>query len=189
MIIISHRVNSKEELKKLNPKYGVEVDLRDYKNEIQLTHDPFKKGLKFENYLKLYKHSFIICNIKSERIEFKVLKILKRFKIKNYFFLDSSFPMKVICLKKNIYNQSIRYSKYENVPKTNFFNKIKWIWYDTFDGLPKTHDLIKLKKSKRKICLVCPKLHNKSFKNSIIHNFLKKNSKFVDMVCTKKKKF
>ena len=189
MILIAHRINSIINLKKLDKKYGVEIDLRDYNNNLHLCHDPFKKGVKFSEYLKSYNHKFIICNVKSERIEFKILKILKNFKIKNYFFLDSSFPMKVICIKNKIYNQSIRYSKFEDFPKTKFFDKINWIWLDTFDGLPKVKDIKKLKKKNKKICLVCPKLHKKSFNKVLINNFLKKNFKYIDMVCTKKENF
>ena len=100
MILVSHRINSVKSLKKLSYNYGVEVDLRDFKNNIHLSHDPFKIGEQFTKYLKSFNHKFLICNIKSERIEFKVLKLLKKFNIRNYFFLDSSFPMKVICLKK-----------------------------------------------------------------------------------------
>lgn len=186
MIFVAHRINTIKNLKELEPKFGVEIDLRDFKKDIHISHDPFKKGIKLSRYLKYYKHNFIICNIKSERIELEVIKILKKFKIEKFFFLDSSFPMKVICLKKKIYNQSIRYSKFESLPKTNFFDKIKWIWLDTFDGLPSARDIKKLKKNKRKICLVCPKLHDRKFDNSLIKKFIKDNHKHIDMICTKK---
>ena len=189
MIFIAHRINSISKLKNLNPKFGVEIDLRDYNKDIHIVHDPFKKGIKLSKYLKNYKHKFIICNIKSERIEFQVIKILNKFKIKNFFFLDSSFPMKVICLRKKIYNQSIRYSKFESLPKTKFFDKIKWIWFDTYDGLPENQELKKLKKNNKKVCLVCPKLHKKSFSNNLIKKFIKKNHANIDMICTKKDYF
>jgi len=189
MILVSHRINSVKSLKKLSYNYGVEVDLRDFKNNIHLSHDPFKIGEQFTKYLKSFKHKFLICNIKSERIEFKVLKLLKKFNIRNYFFLDSSFPMKVICLKKNINKQSIRFSKYENLPKTDFFNKIKWVWFDTYGELPKLEKLKYLKKMNKKVCLVCPRLHNKKFDKKKIKNFIKLNHQYIDMVCTKKKNF
>jgi hypothetical protein len=189
MILISHRANTIKDLKKTNKIHGIEIDLRDEKKRIYIQHDPFKKGVLLQKYLKSFKHKFIICNIKSERIEFKVIKILKKYSIKNYFFLDSSFPMKVICVKNKIFNQSIRLSKYERFPKTSFFSKVKWVWLDTFDGLPK-HTLIKsLKRKKKKICLVSPELHGLKIKKNQIRNFLKKNYKFIDMVCTKRKFF
>ena len=189
MILVAHRINTVSSLKKLSSNYGVEVDLRDFKNTIHISHDPFKVGENFYKYLKSFNHRFLICNIKSERIEFKVLNLIKKFNIKNYFFLDSSFPMKVICLKKNINKQSIRFSKYENLPKTKFFNKIDWIWFDTYGQLPSVQKLKKLKKIKKKICMVCPKLHDKKFDKKKITNFIKKNHYYIDMVCTKKKNF
>ena len=189
MILISHRINTIKELKQTNKSYGVEVDLRDEKRGIYVHHDPFKKGILFKDYLKNYKHKFIICNIKSERIEFEVINILKKFSIKNYFLLDSSFPMKVICVKNKINKQSIRLSKYESLPKTKFFDKIKWIWLDTFDGFPKDALLKDLKRKKKKICLVSPELHGIKIKKVKIKKFLKKNHIYIDMVCTKTKFF
>ena len=51
----------KRAIKKLNktPKcYGVEVDLRDYKKKIILSHDPFKSGESFDEFLKLNEDLF-----------------------------------------------------------------------------------------------------------------------------------
>ena len=189
MILISHRANTIKELKLTDKTFGVEVDLRDEKKGIYIHHDPFKKGILLKNYLKHYQHKFMICNIKSERIEFEVIKILNKYSIKNYFFLDSSFPMKLICIKNKIYNQSIRLSKYESFPITKFFDSIKWIWLDTFDGFPKEALIKNLKRKKKKICLVSPELHSIKIKKKEIKNFLKKNHCFIDMVCTKRKFF
>ena len=86
-----HRINTVEELQKIPYKYGIEIDLRDNLNgDIYISHDPFKSGENFDEFLKYYRHSFIILNIKSERIEYKVLELLKKYNITNYFFLDSS---------------------------------------------------------------------------------------------------
>ena len=115
MRYIAHRINTIKELLKVPKKYGVEIDLRDYGDKIILQHDPFKKGVDFENYLKFYNHKFIILNIKSEGIEFKVLKILKRFKIKNYFFLDCSFPMINLLSSKNEKKIALRFSEFESI--------------------------------------------------------------------------
>ena len=72
--------------------------------------------------------------------------------------------------KKQIYNQSIRLSKYESFPKTKFFDSIKWIWLDTFDGFPK-EALIKILKEKKKICLVSPELHSIKIKKKKLKIF------------------
>jgi hypothetical protein len=40
MIIICHRINTIEELKKIPKEYGVEIDVRGYGDKMVLTHDP-----------------------------------------------------------------------------------------------------------------------------------------------------
>ena len=86
MEYIAHRVNTIKELKKVPKEYGVEVDLRDFENRLILQHDPFKDGEDFEEYLKYYNHGTIILNIKSESIEHKVIELVKKYNINNYFF-------------------------------------------------------------------------------------------------------
>ena len=78
MEYIAHRINTIEELKQIPSEYGVELDLRDYGRRLILQHDPFKDGEDFEEYLKHYNHGTMILNIKSERIEFKVLDLIKK---------------------------------------------------------------------------------------------------------------
>ncbi len=77
MEFIAHRINTIEELKKVPNEYGVELDLRDYGNKLILQHDPFVEGEDFEEYLKYYNHGTMILNIKSERIEYRVLDLIK----------------------------------------------------------------------------------------------------------------
>ena len=94
MEFIAHRINTIKELDALDGCYGVELDLRDGLNgRIYISHNPFEAGDDFEEYLKHYHHGTMILNIKSERIEYKVLELLKQYDIRKYFFLDSSFPM------------------------------------------------------------------------------------------------
>ena len=86
MILISHRVNKLNQLKKTNTRYGIEIDIRDKNNDLIVTHDPFSNGIKLTTYLNSFKHKLIIANIKSERIEDRVIKIFKK-KNKKLFFL------------------------------------------------------------------------------------------------------
>ena len=86
MEYIAHRINAIEELKQIPKEYGVELDLRDYGERLILQHDPFKDGEDFEEYLKYYNHGTMILNIKSERIEHKVLELIQKYNIKKYFF-------------------------------------------------------------------------------------------------------
>ena len=50
MEFISHRVNTIKELSRLPNDYGVEIDLRDYGENIVIQHDPFVSGEDFEKY-------------------------------------------------------------------------------------------------------------------------------------------
>ena len=115
MHYIAHRVNTIKELLKTPVEYGVEIDLRDYGNRLILQHDPFKKGEDFEEYLKHYNHGTIILNIKSEGIEYKVLELLKKYTVNNYFFLDSSFPMINSLCSKGEKNITLRFSEFEGI--------------------------------------------------------------------------
>ena len=89
MIFIAHRINTSQKLKTIPITFGVEIDLRDNKDGLYLSHDPFTEGESFKNYINHFNHKFLIINIKSYGIEKKCIKILNEFKIYNYFFLDS----------------------------------------------------------------------------------------------------
>jgi len=189
MIFIQHRVNSINHLKNVNRKYGVEIDIRTNNSHLILNHDPFKKGTNFEDFLKNYKHKFLVANIKEEGIELKVLNKLKKMKIENYFLLDVTVPQltKIINKEKKI---AFRISKYENIKGALKFSKIlKWVWVDTFNGkLPISLNQIRILKQKKfKICLVSPELSTK--KISYLYILKRKISKEInlfDAICTKK---
>ena len=57
MQIIIHRRNTIEELKNTPKKYGVEVDLRTNFDQLIISHDAFKVGQNFEEWLKNYYHN------------------------------------------------------------------------------------------------------------------------------------
>ena len=65
-LIICHRKNTVKELIKTPNKYGVEIDVRSYKNKIILNHEPLRNGEIFENWLKNFNHQFLIVNVKEE---------------------------------------------------------------------------------------------------------------------------
>ena len=192
MDYIAHRINTIKQLKLLDNKYGIEIDIRDDGKDLIIVHDPFKKGIKLKKFLKFYNHKIIIANIKSERIEDRVIKVFRENKISNYFFLDTSIPKIIELVKQKFKKIALRVSYYEDVSiAQKLKGKVNWIWFDTFTGLPK--DLSELKylknKLKYKVCLVCPKLHDE--KNQINSNKVKllmKNG-LIDAICTKEKFF
>ena len=187
MIFIKHRVNTANDLQKTSAKYGVEIDLRSNKKEIYLSHDPFVKGDLFKNWIKFFKHKIIVLNVKEEGLETEIIKILKKNKIKNYFFHDQTFS--TLLKLKNKMQVSVRYSEYEDIKNKDFiFSKVKWLWLDNFNKVEIDKQFDKyLKKNNVKICLVSPELVKKERKGEIkiIFRNLKKNRIFLDAVCTK----
>ena len=183
-----HRINNSNELKDIPNYYGIELDLRDKNQELILAHDPFSEGTIFSDYLKNYDKSSIILNIKSERIEFKVLEELKKYNINNYFFLDCSFPIIYQLNKLGEKNIAIRFSEYESIESVLLVkDMVSWVWIDCFNKFPLTKDIYnKIKKVNLKICLVSPELQGHD--NSLINNFkeiIKKNNFIIDAICTK----
>jgi NDP-sugar pyrophosphorylase family protein len=188
MLFCCHRINTSTELQHINSKYGIEVDLRDNsQGQIYLAHDPFTEGELFDNFLKLYTHSFIILNIKSERIEYKVLELLKKYNITNYFFLDSSFPMIYKLSNEGEKKIAIRFSEFEGLDTIlNMKGKVDWVWIDCFTKNPLTFDIYTiLKKAGFKLCFVSPELQNQVENINLYRNFFINENIEMDMICTK----
>lgn len=160
MLYIAHRINTIEELKTIPLEWGVEIDLRDHNDNIVLQHDPYiSNAIRFEDWLKEYKHSLIILNIKSEGIEYRILELLKKYNITSYFFLDSSIPMIIKLLSKGETNIAIRYSEYEPLEFIDKFRgKCKWLWVDCFTRYPELNKNIT---NGFNICLVSPSLQGR----------------------------
>ena len=188
MLFSCHRINTVSELCKISPRYGIEVDLRDnLSGQIYLAHDPFVEGELFDDFLQFYNHSFIILNIKSERIEYKILELLKKYNITNYFFLDSSFPMiyKLSCEGEK--NFAVRFSEFEGLDTIlNMKNKVEWVWVDCFTKNPLSFDIYtSLKQAGFKLCFVSPELQNQVEKIELYRDFFIKENIQFDMICTK----
>lgn len=187
MFYIAHRINTIEELKKTPTHLGVEVDLRDRGNRLILQHDPFKDGEDFEVYLQHYQHALIILNIKSERIELRVLDLLKKYNIHNYFFLDSSFPMIIQLSNQGEKNIAVRFSEFEGIDTIMAIkDRVRWVWVDCFTKLPITQETAQLfKKAGLKTCLVSPELQGRDQEIETHRNHLVSNELTVDAICTK----
>ena len=186
--LIIHRRNTNNLLSATDSQYGTEIDLRSYKNELILNHDPFKNGEGFENWIKNYKHGTLIINIKDNGIEDKVNFFLKKYAIKSYFFLDQSFPSLFRIATNGNQNIAVRVSDYESVETALSFSGLaKWVWIDTFRNFNLTKDnYYKLKNKKFKLCLASPEL-NPNNKTSIkdIKKITKERKIFFDAICTK----
>ena len=190
MQLTCHRVNTVKELKKIPNNYGVEVDVRMNDNVcIILHHDPGKTGELFKEFLCVYNHSFLILNVKDSGINEAIIKLLKMYKINDFFFLDCSFPDIYNLTKMNVKDIALRYSEFESKETIlNLSGKADWIWVDCFTKFPLDCDTFKLFKGKGfKICIVSPELQDQPENIEIYKNYMEENGIIPDMVCTKMK--
>lgn len=188
MEYIAHRINTIEELKKVETQYGVELDLRDDLNgRIYISHNPFEPGEDFEEYLREYHHGTMILNIKSERIEHKALELIKKYGIKNYFFLDSTFPMIKLLSDSGERNIALRFSEYEGLDTIrNMAGRADWVWVDCFSRLPITNEIfLELKSLGYKLCMVSPELEGQPEKLETYKRQLRQEEICMDAICTK----
>jgi len=185
MLIIDHRVNTIEDLKKVAPDRGVEIDIRDYDGDLVLTHEPLTKGDSLEEYLQNYHHKFIIFNVKCDGLEKIIKELALKYNINDYFFLDSATPTLIWSLDKGVTDKfAVRFSEREPIEfALSFKGKVEWVWVDCFYDLPFTEENYHLLKDNFKLCLVSPELQGYPLER--IQEFKEKLKQFpIDAVCT-----
>jgi len=188
MNIIMHRVNTINQLISIDTNYGVEIDIRSYKDNLVLTHEPYENGENFDNWLEYYNHKIIILNIKEEGLEDKVLSLIKKHRVKNYFFLDQSFPNLIRYINNGMSKTAIRVSEFESIKNTNnLVGLADWIWIDCFTKFPLTGSEMDALKKNFNICIVSPELQGRNDKSEIIQFAEIIHSYNIDdvYVCTK----
>ena len=196
MLIIHHRRNRIKELQKTPIHYGVEIDIRSQNDTLILSHDPFSKEAPlFEEWLQHFHHAFLILNVKEEGLEEKILSLLRKRDIKNYFFLDQSFPFLIKTASLGEKRVALRISEFEPL-ETSFrfvasflITGSTWIWIDCFHRFWLNEWHIKeLKERGFRLCLVSPELQGRHNKKEIlqIKSQLKNWDYSIDAVCTKK---
>ncbi len=184
MKIIAHRINTIKKLQKIPKKYGVEIDIRFFKNKLVLSHDPYKSGDCFKKYLSKYNHSLLVANIKESGIEDEVIREIKKRNIKEYFLLDVEFPYLYKASRKGFKNIAIRFSEEEPIEIIkNYTKKLHYVWIDTFTKFP-------INKNNKKIldkfhkCLVSPDRWNRPKDIKKYIKIIKKNKIRIDSVMT-----
>jgi hypothetical protein len=188
MLIINHRVNNLTDLQKLNPNNGAETDVRDAGKRLVVSHDPYKKGVFLNSFLDKYNGKTLIINIKSEGIEFDVIKVFYRKKLTDYFFLDCSFAMINKFIAMNFKKFAIRFSEMESIETVrNFKGLADWVWVDCFTKTPLTvQNFTELKSLGFKICIVSPDLVGRPDEIESYAKFFLKNNLVPDAVCVKR---
>lgn len=183
-LFICHRVNTISELQKIPSIFGIEIDVRDDQNRdgLMLVHDPFVTGMDFEEFLNQYQHNFLIINVKSERIEERCLELLNKYRIKDFFFLDSTFPMIKHFYDKHEYRFATRFSEYE--PLSSLC--CDWVWVDCFTYYPLNDNIYKwIKKQKQQICIVSPDLHKRPEDIQLFRNQIIEDGIIPEAICCK----
>lgn len=189
MLIVEHRKNTIEELKLVPPDHGVEIDIRSDGNKLILHHEPFSEGTEFGEWLKYFNHRFIILNVKEEGIEGRIQELIYKRGIKDYFFLDVSFPFMVWLSNEGMREFAVRLSEFESLETVlNMKGRVKYVWVDCFTKLPLNRDIYrKLKTAELKICIVSPELQKHDIKEIETYaEALWKEGIYFDAVCTKK---
>jgi hypothetical protein len=189
MQIILHRVNTQKSLREIPREFGVEVDVRSHRDKLILHHDPFQKGESFEDWLIEFHHGTLILNVKEEGLEQKLLELMARHEIEDFFFLDQSFPFIYKTVHSGENRCAIRVSEYEFLETALAFSgKVQWVWVDCFSRFPLIEEeLVKLKNAGFKICIVSPELQGLMEIKYIIkfRNELQRFGEYLDAVCTK----
>jgi len=186
MEVILHRINEIKELVRVDRKYGVEIDIRAWKSDLILNHEPFLKGDRFLDYLDEYCHGTLILNIKEVGVESEVLRLVReRPKIKSYFLLDVEFPYIYRVANVGERSMAIRFSEEESVETLkNYAGRVEWAWIDTMTKMPVNKENWQILKDFR-TCLVCPSNWGRDSEITLYQRLLRKSNLSIDAIMTK----
>jgi len=189
MQIYKHRVNSKSALETIEPTMGVEIDLRTKSDALILAHDAFAEGELFEDWLTAWRGQPLILNVKEDALEEKILDVLSQHSVRDFFFLDQSYPSirRVICM--GITKVATRVSDYEDLA-TSLKSGSDWVWLDSFSG--SWEYLIEatkaIEKNGQNSCIVSPELQRQDSSTELekLKALIRENQLHIDAVCTKR---
>lgn len=146
--------------------WGVETDIRDYRGDLVISHDPANgKSQKFEALLamhgKLAEKPLLALNIKADGLLPLLMDALQRFGIqpKNYFLFDASLPEQFIYIKRGcrIFTRS---SEFEPLPA--FMERSEGVWLDQFTDCDHIMTAIEpLLATGKIVSVVSPELHGR----------------------------
>lgn len=188
--IVTHRRNRIAELAATPVAYGVEVDIRSRGHDLITQHDAFKDGERFEDWIRAYRHSLLILNVKEEGLEDRLLSLMAEHGIERFFFLDQSFPFLVRTAGLGERRCAVRVSEYEACETAlSIAPVIDWAWIDCFTRFPlSAQEARALKSAGLRLCLVSPELHGRPAETGIpeMRRDLAEMAISFDAVCTKR---
>lgn len=184
LLLIEHRVNTRERLARIPSDRGIEVDIREQGGELRLAHDPFEPGERLEDLLSAYRHALIVLNVKCDGLEERLLRLLERHRIGQYFFLDVAAPTLVRLARRGVRQIAVRFSEYEPIEAAlAFADRVDWVWVDCFTRLPLDAEAYRRLRTVFKLCVVSPELQGHP--RAMIRAFREQLQELpVDAVCT-----
>lgn len=193
-LVIKHRVNTIEELRRVHPRYGVEIDIRHDNRTagLYLNHDP-GTGDDFEEYMKVFAEQgnrFVIFNTKETGLESRIIGIAKRLGVEDYFFLDVEFPFIYRAAFKDVPDLNrriaIRFSEAEPIEQALLLKgKFQWVWVDTNTRLPLDKETYKkLVDVGYRLALVCPERWGRPQDIPVYIEQMKRDGIKIDAVMT-----
>jgi hypothetical protein len=188
MKIYSHRVNTISALEKVEPSYGVEIDLRTKGGNLILSHDPFAEGELFSEWLKYWRGQSLILNVKEDALENSILNHLSQYGVADFFFLDQSYPSIRRTINMGVTKVATRVSDFEDL-ETCLKSGSDWVWLDSFSG---NWDYLKeavpaINQNGQKTCLVSPELQRMDSAEELayLQEMIEKSNLKIYSVCTK----
>ena len=162
---IIHRVNTVKALSRVPKEFGVEVDIRSEGKRLIMHHDPFEEGESFTDWLNYFNHGTLILNVKEEGLERVLIDLMESKKIRNFFFLDQSFPFLIKTANSGERRCAIRISEFESINTVmSLADKVDWVWVDCFSKFPLSkEDATRLQQEGNfKLCFVSPELQGRT---------------------------
>ena len=138
--------------------------------------------------MTVYNHRFLILNVKEEGLEEKLLHLMLKYQINDFFFLDQSFPFLIKTALSGESRTAVRVSEYESVETAlTLSGLVQWVWVDVFSHFPLNSDsYLRLKQAGFKLCLVSPELQGHPLSQVKSTQVLIDDMKIeLDAVCTK----
>jgi hypothetical protein len=190
MKLISHRRNTLAQLRETPTDLGVEVDIRSFGDRLVIHHDPFVEGNSFDEWIAEYRHGTLILNVKEEGLEARLIEIMDRRGITDWFFLDQSFPFLVKWSRLGERRCAVRVSEFETVDTAlTLAGKVDWAWIDCFTRFPlSAQDGRRLADAGFRLCIVSPELQGRDAETEIpqMAALMRERGIRPDAVCTKR---
>ena len=187
MIVVAHRVNTREELSRVDPSHGIEFDLRSNRGKLILAHNALAEGENAEATLRQVRTSLAIVNVKEDGLEERFDKWAKDNFTNDYFFLDQTPPAVLLRGSKGLRNNALRVTEFDSLGYiAKMANFCEWAWIDPMFSSPDmASSVLKAKDCGLKVCLASPELYSADRLPEIarIHDEIDPNH--VNAVCTK----